>query len=708
MLEQVHYSQKPFDDEVSSKFFDRYFDSLDSFHFYFFQSDVAEFENYRHKLDDLTLKIGDTRPAHLIFARLLKRAEQRSDYVKELLKTEKFTFDTDEHYATDRRKLPHPKDLTEAKQLWRTHLRSEFLQEKLSFALTNVNASVVKSTNSPSSQTNKVWNASREEEIVKKISKRYTNLMKNLKELSDDEVLEIYLNSLTQVYDPHSDYMGRSHFEDFNIQMKLSLFGIGALLRSEDGYCKIEKLMSGPALKSKKIKPEDRIVAVAQGDDEPVDVVDMRLKKVVDLIRGEKGTEVRLTVWPADAADSSVRKEVTLIRDEIKIEEQEAKAKVIEIPGKKSVTRLGVIDLPLFYADMESSKLTRKSTTTDIARLLKKLNQEKVNGIILDLRRNGGGSLDEAISLTGLFITNGPVVQVRDQNGVIVTQSDDDASIAYKGPLIVLTSHFSASASEILAGALQDYGRAIIVGESSTFGKGTVQRLMKLDPYLEQQKMLFSYDPGALKPTTAKFYRAGGSSTQLRGVIPDMKLPSVLDFAEIGEASMQNPLSWDEVSTAAFDKWDVVKPFLPELQKRSEHRTQNSLDFDYIRGDIKEFKKNLADKSISLNETTRRQEKKEIDDRDESRKTERKARKPADTKIFEVTLKNADEPGLQPYVPKTNELAAATATVPADLDEEETNDKTPPVDPVLEETEHILLDYISLTPALSNSLTKVQ
>jgi carboxyl-terminal processing protease len=709
LLEKIHYSQHPFDNEISSKLLDRYFDALDPTHMLLLQSDTAEFEKYRYKLDDLTEKAGDTQPAHLIFARMLQRAVQRVDYINALLKTEKFTFTGNDRFNLDRRHTARPKNLDEARQLWRQQLRSEYLQEKLSMTNKADLAKAKHSTNSIAATGNKGTNAvTQREEIVKKITKRYANLERTLKELSPDDVLEVYLNSLARVYDPHSDYMGRSHFENFNISMKLSLSGIGALLESEDGYCKIKELMPGPAMKSKKIKPGDRIVAVAQGDKDPVDVVDMKLNKVVELIRGEKGTEVRLTIWPGDAADSAARKTVTLVRDDIKLEDQEAKAKVIDVPTQKGISRLGVIDLPSFYADMEDTgKGPRKSTTADIAKLLSKLKKENVSGVILDLRRNGGGLLEEAVNLTGLFITNGPVVQVKNPDGEIDTLSDTDPSVAYNGPLIVLTSHFSASASEILAGALQDYGRALIVGDSSTFGKGTVQKLLKLDPYFDMNHLTYSYDPGALKPTTAKFYRAGGSSTQLRGVIPDLKLPTVIDYAEVGEASMENPLPWDEVSSASFHKVNMVKPFLAELQKRSEKRIQHDKEFDYIREDIQEFKKNLADKSVSLNEKVRRKEQKEIEDRKHAREKERKARKPSSNKVYEITLKNADEPGLQLYVPKTNELASAKSDSVDDADDD-LDDKAPANDPTLDETERVLLDYIGLWNSENHALSKAR
>ncbi len=726
LLERTHYSQQQLDDEVSGKWLDRYIDSLDRLHLYFLESDVGEFEKYRTELDNLTLESGDTRPAHLIFARMMERVEQRHAYVNELLKTEKFEFTGNDRYTPDRRELPRAKTLDEARQLWRQHLRSEFLHEKLAAKDTNkvktaklengdpkgkVSLEKTKVTDGITNTTSaKATNATPTEKIIEEIQKRYTNIERNLKELSGDDVFEIYITALARVYDPHSDYMGRSQFENFNISMKLSLFGIGALLESKDGYCTIKELMAGPAMQSKKIKPGDRIVAVAQGDGEFVDVVGKKLNRVVELIRGEKGTEVRLRIWPAAAADSSERKTVAIVRDIIKLEDQEAKAKVIEVPNGKETVRLGVIDLPSFYADPDPRDGSKpKFTTEDIAKLLKKLNQEKVAGVILDLRRNGGGLLDEAVNLTGLFITNGPVVQVKNLDGEIITLSDSDKSVAYKGPLIVLTSRFSASASEILAGALQDYGRALVIGDSSTFGKGTVQRLIELNDHMQRQKLEYSYHPGALKPTTAKFYRAGGSSTQLRGVIPDLRLPTVIDYAEIGEASMENPLPFDEVSSASFEKWNLVKPYLPELQTRSDQRIKTDQDFVYIQEDIKEFKKNLADKSISLNEQTRRKEKKEIEAREEARKKERKGRTTPEPKVFEVTLKNAELPGLQLYVPKTNELAAAeSGTTSLGLDEDgEPEDKNPAVDAPLRETEKILLDYISLLtkekPALSKA-----
>ncbi len=717
MLERSHYSQTAFDDDISGKFLDRYIDTLDGMHIYFLQSDLQEFEKYRSTLDDLTLKKGDSTPAQIIFARLLQRVEQRVTLATNLLQTEKFQFKDNDRYNLNRKNAEFPKDLAEAKRLWREHLRYEFLEEKLSAAdaAPNLKEREVQSDFQPKKKENplktpkvnpldvQVPKKKEPEDIAKKISGRYTRLLKTLRELSHDEVFEIYLTALAHVYDPHSDYMGRAQFENFNISMKLSLFGIGAVLESVDGYCQIKELVPGPAQKSHQLHVKDKIVGVAQGEAEPVDIVDMKLSKAVELIRGAKGTVVRLVVVPHDAADSSVRKTVSLVRDEIKLEDQEAKAKIIEIPSDKERTlRLGVIDLNSFYEDMEGRKGEHKSTSADVAKILRKLNQEKVSGVILDLRRNGGGSLNEAIKLTGLFIKKGPVVQTKDFNGTVIVESDTDPNIVYDGPLIVLTSRFSASASEILAGALQDYGRALIVGDSSTHGKGTVQSLIQLGPVMDDNKLSYEYHPGALKLTIRKFYRASGSSTQLKGVIPDLILPSVNNYAEVGEASLDNPLPWDEITSAKYEKLNWIEPYLPELRKRSERRVQTDKDYAYMREDIERFKKALADKTVSLNEDQRRKEKEEMKRSVETRKKERKARKPSAEKVFEVTLKNFDLPGLQPA-----SLKAKNAE--EDLDKEnKAEDEGPAIDTTLEETKRVLTDLITLSSKESHALTQTR
>ena len=704
ILQRQHYLRMPINDDVASKFLDRYLDSLDALHVYFTQADIQEFEKYRHRLDDLTLREGNTTAARVIFTRYRERLNEQNDYVQQLLKDGKFDFTGNDRYVTGRKKLARPATLADARKLWLDRLRYEYLAEKL----------------------NKVT----PDDIIKNLSRRYNRVLRMINEFDNDDVLQIYLTALARVYDPHSDYMGKSELENFSIGMKLSLYGIGALLQSEDGICKIRSLTDGgPAQRSKQLKPDDKIIAVAQSNQPPVEVVDMKLNKVVEQIRGPKGTEVRLTIIPADAPDSSVRKIVTLVRDEIKLEDSAAKARIIDMPlpqknpAGESSTRLGVIDLPSFYSGFElegrRGSGEQKSTTTDVARLIKKLVAEKVSGIILDLRRNGGGSLEEAINLTGLFIKEGTVVQVRDFDGKVFKDEDPDSSVLYDGPLIVLTSRFSASASEILAGALQDYGRAIVIGDSSTHGKGTVQSLLQLAPIMRQNGLFMTNNPGALKVTIRKFYRASGASTQLKGVVPDIILPSVNNYIEVGEASLENPLEWDTIPAASYEKLNRVQPYLAELKKRSDSRIARDADFEYVRGEIERYRKIQAEKSVSLNEAARMKEKKENDERAKARKKELAARPEPLWKVYDITLKNAGEPGLPPPTVRTNTTASAgsgpnPAIAKADdakkgearkagkpaghsSDEEDDEDSdTPPVDINLEETKRILIDYAEL------------
>ena len=756
LLEQLHYLHQPFDETVSSKFLDRYLEALDPQHLHFIQADLEEFAPYRTNLDHLTKgrNVADTHPACEIFQRFVLRLQQRVAYAEELLKTEKFTFDSDERIAINRHELSYPKDMQEAKALWRDRLRFEYLQEKFGKLDARKKAQAAKnktatftitpspnSTASQSSQPGKIPPApavsfgnpktkstkSDAEEIVDTLSHRYHRQLRFFTDWNNDDVLQIYLTTLAHVYDPHSDYFGHAQLESFSISMNLSLFGIGAELVSEDGYCKIRRLLpGGPAIKSKEIKENDRIVGVAQGEQPFVDVVDMNLTKAVQLIRGPKGTEVRLKMVPA-GSDSSTPNVVTLIRDEIKLEDQEAKAKIIDVPNTQGQNgqnlRLGVIDLPSFYAQFdvggnrhnefagEGTKSAPKSTTADVARLLKKLKEENVSGVILDLRRNGGGSLEEAIRLTGLFIKEGPVVQVKNFDGKIEEEDDKDPSIAYTGPLIVLTSKFSASASEILAGALQDYGRALIVGDASTHGKGTVQSVNPLSNYLRTPP---TNDPGALKLTIKKFYRASGVSTQLKGVVPDIILPSVFNESkDVGESALDNPLACDSIKSAKFDRLNLVAPYLADLQKRSTERVSTEREYDYVREDIQQYKKMQADKTVSLNEKQRLKEKEEIEARQKARDKERLARKDPLEKVYELSLKQCDLPGLPPPVEKTNSLArvaggdtSATniaavpaADTPPGLPGEDSEDEKPPVpDASLIEAEHILADYVSVLP----------
>ncbi len=738
LLEQLQYSKEKFTASVSSKFLDRYLDALDPQHLHFLQADLSQFEEYRTNLDRLTegkLGVADTEPACEIFNRFVERLEQRVAYADELLNRENFTFEGDERISVNRHEAPYPTDLTEARNLWRERLRSEYLQEKLSkldakkkagAATRAKNLEKERSPAAPEENTEAKPKKTDAEEIVETLSHRYHRVLRMYTDWNNDDVLQVYLTALAHVYDPHSDYLGHAQLDQFAIGMNLSLFGIGAELRSEDGYCTIQRLLpGGPAIKSQKIKEKDRIVAVAQSNQPPVDVVDMNLSKAVQLIRGTKGTEVRLTLIPA-GADSSVRKEVSLIRDEIPLEDQAAKARIIEWPaGQGANLRIGVISLPSFYAPFDPSnsrdKNGPKSTTSeDVAKLLTKLKQENVSGIILDLRLNGGGSLEEAIKLTGLFIKEGPVVQVRNSDGTVDHDDDTDPAVLYEGPLVVLTSRLSASASEILAGALQDYGRALVVGESSTHGKGTVQSVQPLKPWMKFGRTVLTNDPGALKVTVKKFYRASGASTQLKGVVPDIVLPSVFNESkEIGEAALENPLPWDTIPSAKYEQLNLVAPYLAELRKRSVERIATNQDFAYIGEDIALFKKHQADKTISLDERQRLQEKAEAEARQKARDQERLARAEPQEKIYELALKQVNLPGLPPPIQNTNSLARlsgrkgmplpavatnVTAAAARDqagdagLDEDAEEAKPPAVDAALAEAEHILVDYLAVFP----------
>ncbi len=678
LLEEYHYSQHPLDEEMSKKFFDGYLEALDPQHLYFLQSDIADFARYRTNLDTLTINYhsaSDLTPAREIFQRFLERLKQRVAYVDPLLKQGEFQFYTRDHILLDRRKAPYPKNLAEAQNLWRQRLLYDYLQEKFSREVSPTNGNMIVSL--PKSAP---------VEIAEKLARHYHWILRMFTNWDSSDILQVYLNALAHAYDPHSDYFNTSHAQDFSIDMSLSLFGIGAQLHSEDGYCTIVSLIpGGPAAKSKQLKENDRIIAVAQGKQPPVDVVDMEISKAVQLIRGPKGTEVQLTIIPAD--DSSSRRVVSLIRDEIKLEDQEAKALLIESPdGRGGTNRLGVIDLPSFYATINLAgnvgHSTPKSITADVSKLIKKLEREKVAGIIVDLRYNGGGSLEEAVHFTGLFITNGPVVLARLPDGRVVVDEDNDSSELYGGPLIVLVNRFSASASEIVAGALQDYGRALIVGDTSTYGKGTVQNLNPLRPFIWSANESITNDPGTVKITIRKFYRVSGASTQLKGVTPDIVLPDALSYStSIGEDSLENALPWDTIHSADYTPVNLVKPYLAKLSLLSNARVTTNQDFIYIRQDIGEFSKLQADKTASLNERERLKELEEDNARQKAREQERAARRAPDKKTYEITPENADQPGL---TIETNAIDHAKLSE-GQLDEAAR----------LDETERILEDYIS-------------
>lgn len=608
LLDQMHYKRVRFDDAIAEMQLKNYLDALDFNHMIFLQTDVDEFtEKYGKKLDDLTKK-RDAGPAYEIFARYLERLDTTVARVGSLLK-DKHDFTVDEKFLAQRNKLPWPKTEAESAELWRQRIKFELLNGRLT--------------------------DEKPEKTAEKITRRYARMQKNMKQFDSSEILQVYLSALGHAFDPHSDYMAPADAKNFDIHnVKLKLNGIGALLGQDpedDDYTKIKSLTpGGPAELGKQLKAGDKIIAVSQGGAEPVDCVGMRLNEVVDMIRGQKGTEVRLTIIPADAVSESDRKVIRITRDEIKLTEQYAFARIVEhVTADGTKQRLGVIDLPQFY----------QKCAADCEKLLVRLQKEKVSGVILDLRRNGGGLLNEAVELTGLFIKKGPVVQVRDPRRTDVLE-DEDGRVTYDGPLVVLVGHHSASASEIVAAALQDYGRALIVGDQATHGKGTVQTLYPLAQFMGNRQVT---DPGQLKFTISKFYRIAGGTTQKHGVTPDVILPNVLDYLETGEAFLPNVLEADNIAPAKYQRADRINGGLDELRKNSSDRTTKDKDFTYIREDIELVKKQRADKTISLNEQQRVKEKKEAEVRTEARKKERDARPASTDKVFLVKTETVDK-----------------------------------------------------------------
>lgn len=666
VLERSQFAHHRLDDELAAKFLDRYLDALDGSRTLFFQSDQDEFALLRHSLVEGTRRDGDLSPARAIFQRYLQRLEQHAAFVIAALQTEAFDFSGHDRYEYDRTDAPRPRDLAAAQALWRQQLRAEYLVEKLS-------------GKTPA-------------EIVKTLTARHTRIVQRMKNFDDREVLEIYLNALAHVYDPHSDYFGAEEAKNFSISMNLSLVGIGATLEGSDNGCKIRELVpGGPAARSGRLHPGDQIVSVAQDGKEPVDIANMPLSRAIELIRGVKGTAVELTIVPADASGEATRKIVRIVRDEVRLEEQQAKAQIVDLPGADGQTmRLGVIDLSSFY---EGTDRAHRSATADVARLVQKLKAEGVRGIVLDLRHNGGGSLEEAIKLTGLFIRSGPVVQTRGPAGDIEIGSDNDPSELYTGPMVVLTSRLSASASEIFAGALQDYGRALIVGDSSTFGKGTVQTILPLTTILKKNGVASADNAGALKVTIRKFYRPSGASTQLQGVKADIVLPSTTDLNEIGESAMKDPLPWDTEPSTRFAKEDRVQPVLEALRARSAQRVATEPGFSWIRGEIALRHKSAATKSVSLNEAERRAEKEQLKARKKAHEQELARLAGQSPRVYEITLKNADKPGLPP--PLTTQPAKANASESADEDTPSVSDR----DVIMNEAQRILADYVGMETA---------
>ena len=698
LLEEGHYTRQKLNEDVSRKFLQTYLEMLDFSHLFFTQKDVDELNaKYGSSMAGDVL-LGNLKPAYEIYALYTKRVDDRVAKIKELLK-QPIDFKGNATVELSRQKSSWPKDEAEADQLWRGRIANELLQEHLS-----------EHPIEPAPQL---------------VARRYDRLARNVHEEDKDEQMKLFLDALAQAYDPHSEYLSKADMKNFSINMGLSLVGIGAMLRSEDGYAKIESLVpGGPAQADGRLKVGDRITAVAQGPADYVDVREMRLDKVVEMIRGKKGTHVRLLVIPSDATDPSRRKNVELVRDEIKLKDQEARADIIIRKDENGdPIKLGWLTLPSFYADMDKHQ---KSTTRDVLALLKRLRKENIAGLVIDLRRNGGGSLEEALSLTGLFLKSGPIVQTKDYNGSIRVSANPDPGIAYSGPMVVLTSRQSASASEIFAAALQDYGRAVIVGDKNTFGKGTVQTILPIGRFAS---LLGSHsdEDGALKLTIQKFYRVAGGSTQLHGVASDILLPSLSDLPEFGEGALKNALAYDEVAKARYTKWsDSHSLFIDQLRRRSEERVKNDPEFHYVVEDIDRLRHKLDENRISLNEDQRKKELQDDKLRKETRSKERLARNQEEPRIYRVTLDTVDKPNLQLImypgklaeakkngtVPKVDPDAASDADTDliAGTGSADDDTKTPAIDPERDEALNILADLVDLShgpkTASANSVDK--
>ena len=663
LLQDHHFAGRPLTEEKAKDWIKGYMESLDYNHAFFLQTDLQTFQNtYVAQLSQLTQR-GDITPAFIIFATFNDRVRERLAWIKNRLLLP-FDFTTAQSYEIDRTKVGWPTDQIAADELWERRLKFDVLREKLA-----PQSKVAKEKMKP------------EEPPLITVTKRYDRLVKNLDEYDSEEITQLYLTALASLYDPHSSYMSASSLEDFSIGIKLALCGIGAVLASEDGYCVIKELVpGGPADLDSRLKVGDKIIGVAQGEGAFDDIVDMKLRNAVKKIRGPKKTIVRLQVVPAGSSAGEQR-EIQITRDEVKLAAQQATAAVYDVPKtekpiqattivstpppaapsppsgnwlnelrdrfvKKSeaVTpspqtsaivpeplpdawRIGVIDLPSFYGEVggtdssaSGNGATPRSTSQDVEVLLKKLNQAKVDGVILDLRKNGGGLLDEAVTMTGLFIDKGPVVQVRDGKGTIIQRTDDNEGETYRGPLLVLTGRRSASASEIAAGALQNYGRALIVGEKSTHGKGTVQAVVELGKFLQQKPDKTIPQAGAVKLTIQKFYLPNGHSTQNRGVVPDISIPSPLDYMKIGEADLPNALPWDEIGPSRFSSLMFDPSLRVMLIEKSKERLAADKDMTFLETDIEKVRARIQAGSISLNEVTRLEEKKSEDLRNEDRK----------------------------------------------------------------------------------------
>jgi len=658
-LTRFHYDAKPLDDAMSARIYDAYFKLLDSEKVFFTQADMDKFAPMKTKFDDAIWN-QDLSAPFTVFNDYLQSAVKQMTYARGLLK-QGFDFTGNDTYDFDRKNATWPKDQAELDDIWRKRTMNDWLRLKLA--------------------------GKNDDDIRKTLDKRYAGYIERVKQLDSEDAFETFMTAYAHSTDPHTDYLSPRDAENFDMAMKLSLEGIGAQLQARDDYTIIVSLVpGGPAAKSAKLKPGDRIVAVGEGQSGPlVDVVGWRIDDVTHLIRGKKGTTVRLEILPADAGQDGKHEMLTFVRDKISLEDSAASKKIIEIKDGALTRKIGVIDLPTFYSDFgarSEGDSNFKSATRDVAKLLNELKAQGVEGVVVDLRNDGGGSLAEANSLTGLFIDKGPVVQVRDAKGQVEVQGDEDPGMVWKGPLAVLVNRGSASASEIFTAAIQDYHRGLIIGEP-TFGKGTVQNLVDLDHFSQNPDGKPQY--GELKMTIAEFFRINGGSTQLKGVTPDLLFPKNGDDKDFGESTYDNALKWTQISPAGYQPVADLHAYLPQLQQMHDARTAKSPAWQLMLDELAQYKMMRDKTTISLNFATRETERKQQDAMQASFRARHKAIDGTEGSLSD------DDSSLD------DGLDANERSLSTELKEEKDAKKAKDVD--LNETAHIVSDAVELIKA---------
>jgi carboxyl-terminal processing protease len=665
LLERYHYNRGSLKPGDHAQIIPDFMADLDGQRLFFLNSDKVDFEKrFGSSLYYNLRDVGSIDTAYDIFALYEKRVKDRIAWVFEELKKD-IDLNSREFHRLDRSKSDWSETAAAADELWRRRIKFEVGTE--------------------------ILNKKTPEAAKAEVRKRYERMLRNVADIEPNDIAEIFLTSFAHLYDPHSNYWNADSLEDFAIQMKLQLIGIGAVLGVEDDICVVKEIMPGsPADLDHRLKPNDKILAVAQANGETVDIIGMKLRRIVDQIRGKKGTQVKLIIQPADDTTGSIRKEIVLTRDVVEINSARAHGAVFDVPNVDGSTApIGVITLPSFYGgDTDSETGERTSCAKDVADLVKRLKDAKVQGIVLDLRRNGGGLLGEAIRIAGLFIDSGPVVQARNFDGQIMINNDDDSSVAYTGPMAVLVDHFSASASEIVAGALQNYGRAIIVGDSSTHGKGTVQHVIEMKEIMPGM-FNANFKTGGTKLTIQKFYLPNGSSTQRKGVIPDIVLPSWEDFIPmIGEADLPRALAWDEVSRSFFDGQPLSPNVLLPLRESSLQRQKQLEEFSFLNKRIDWLKSRFEQRLVSVNLDDRRKQKENDDAFDKEFKAERKRLEKSNFAFHEVRL-------VPPPPPRKKAPPKEGEEIDEDDDIDE-NDTYTRLDVQLRESLRIVVDSIKL------------